>query len=406
MKTNIPRHQKIIILCLCLIAAVYIGFHILNGMRPEAEFYAVRPYTAKDSHIFTGYIFREETVLTSSFGGLSRYHHYNGEKVASGECVADVYMNGNKSVLARITELKKQIEILRRSMSLGRLTLAEVEQKIELVTYEITQKKTEGNTAAANALGDELLVLMAKRDLLSSGKTDYEAEISLLENQTSAFVAALGNPTETVLTPTSGYFYSETDGYEEIFTSVVVDDMSISLFETLTASAPNTKTNAVGTLITSAKWHYITKVPEKEAEGYLAGTTYDCLFPDNSYTETIPMKLVSKKTENGETLLTFFSSSLPRDFDLTRVQRMEAIRRAYEGYRIPCEVVRVENGITFVYVFDEGIAEKREVSILWEQNGYYIIDPDHVSTVGNRVLRLNDLVLINDTSLYEGKFID
>ena len=404
--SEISKTKKIIAICLCLIAAIYIGFHSLNGMRPKAEFFAVRPYTAKDSHVFTGYIFREETVLSSSFGGMCRYYSYDGEKVAANEHIADVYLNGNEAVLARIADIKKQIEILRRSMSLGKLTLTEVEQKIELVSYEITQKTAVGNTSAANALGDELLVLMAKKDLLSSGKADYAAEITLLENQAAAFAAALGNPTETVLTPTSGYFYSETDGYEEIFTADIVDDMTVNLFEMLISSPPATETNAVGTLVTSAKWHYITKVPEKEAEGFLAGTTYDCLFSDNGYTEAIPMKLISKKTENGETLLTFFSSSLPRDFDRTRVQRMEAIRHAYEGFRIPCEVVRAENGITFVYVFDEGIAEKREVSILWEQNGYYIVNPNHVSAVGNRVLNLNDLILINDTSLYEGKFID
>ena len=118
------------------------------------------------------------------------------------------------------------------------------------------------------------------------------------------------------------------------------------------------------------------------------------------------MKLVRKETQNGETLLIFFSSSLPRDFDITRTQRMEAIRHSYDGFRIPAEAVRAANGITYVYIFDEGTAQKREVDILWEQNGYYIISADYKSESGGIPLRLNDLIIINDTELYEDKFID
>ena len=400
------KHKKIIVLSLCAIAVVYAIYHIAYQLRTPAEFYSVRPYTAKDTQVFTGYIFREETVLTSYAGGLCTYNYYDGEKVPANRCVAEVYRYGNETVIRQITEIKKQIEILRRSMSLGRLTLSEVEQKIELVSYEITKKNAEGDTAAANTLSDELLVLMAKKDLLASGKSDYEAEIAVLKGQKTALEISLGIPSETVTAPCAGYFYAGTDGYEEILTSAAIDTLDMDTFTRLTQTAPTAKTNAIGTLLTSVQWYYVTKTTEKDAEGFLAGTSYDCLFLDNSYTESIPMKLVSKEVRNGEALLTFFASYLPRDFDLSRVQRIETTRHAYDGLRIPAETVRAENGITFVYVFDNGTAEKREVQILWEQNGYYIISKSFESESGLPHLKLNDLIIVNDTELYEGKFID
>ena len=94
---------------------------------------------------------------------------------------------------------------------------------------------------------------------------------------------------------------------------------------------------------------------------------------------------------------------MPRDFDMIRVQRMQATRGAYEGFRIPAEVVRAENGKTFVYIFKEGYAVRREVVILWEQNGYYIVSAE--SENGVNMLALNDLIVINDTDLYENKYI-
>lgn len=403
---DMKKYKRILIIALCVLAVIYAVYHIARGMRPDAEFFAVRPYTAKDSQVFTGYIFREETVLTSYSGGMCNYHYYDGEKVPANRSVADVYRYGNETVSSQIAEIKKQIEILRRSMSLGRLTKAEVEQKIELVSYEITKKQAAGDTAAADALGDELLVLMAKKDLLIADKNNYDAEIALLENRKATLAASLGTPTESVLTQTSGYFYSETDGYESVFTSDIIENLDIATFETLMHTTPQTQSNAVGTLVTSTEWYYAVRTTEKDAEGFLTGTVYDCLFLDNSYTETIPMKLITKETENGVSLLVFYSSSLPRDFDITRTQRIEAIRHAYDGYRIPSEIVRAENGITYVYVFDNGTAEKREVSILWEQNGYYIISKTVETASEMPDLELNDLLIINDTELYEGKFID
>ena len=398
-----PISKIILTLSLCLLTAIYLIYHLARGLQPEAQFYAVRPYTAHDSQIFTGYIFKDEQLLSSSVSGMCNYHYYDGEKVAANRVVADVYGSGSQVVSQKIAEIKKQIEILRASMSLGKLTLTEVNRKIELVSYEITQKNASGDTAAANALGDELLILMAKKDLLSTGKSDYNQEIAALESQKSALVSSLGYPLESVLTPNSGYFYSETDGYEEIFTAQTAKNLTVEQYDQLTKTQAVKRSNIIGTLVTSSQWYYATKVSENEAEGFLVGTTYECFFPDNSHTEAIYMKLVSKETVASQTLLVFYSSSLPRSFDTTRTQRMQANRESYTGFRIPAEVVRAENGKTFVYIFHEGVAKKREVIILWEQNGYYIISSENT---GPGMLKLNDLIIMNDTELYENKFID
>jgi len=400
---NALNVKKILIIFLCLLAVIYLGYHLFRGLRSETEFFAVRPYTARDSQICTGYVFREETVLRSQTGGSCNYNYYDGEKVPANRVVADVYPFDNQTVSAQIADVKKQIEILRASMSLGKLTVSEVNQQIELISYEITQKNASGDTAAANTLGDQLLVLMAKKELLVSGKSDYTEEIAVLEQRKETLVSSLGIPSESILTSSSGYFYSKTDGYEEIFTPEAAKHLTVEAFDRLSAAAPSKSANTVGSLVTSAQWYYAAKVQEENADGFLVGTVYDCLFLDNGYTGTIPMKLVSKETQSGQALLVFYSSSMPRDFDMIRVQRMQATRGAYEGFRIPAEVVRAENGKTFVYIFKEGYAVRREVVILWEQNGYYIVSAE--SENGVNMLALNDLIVINDTDLYENKYI-
>lgn len=406
MENGIPKtYKRILAVLLALLTAVYLGYHVFNNLRKDASLFTVRPYTASDSAVFTGYIFREESVLTSRTSGLCHHQYYNGEKVGADKTVATIYRFGGANVEDAILDYKKQIEILRRSEALGRLTLDEVEKQIERLTLGIAEKNAKGDVSAADALSDELLVLFAKKDLLTSGKTNYQAEIVMLENELSRIVSSLGTPSEAITTPVSGYFYAETDGYESVFTADLARDLTIEGFDQLLSEAPRHATNAVGTIWTSAEWYYASKTTSAVAEGFIVGVTYDCLFIDNGYQERIPMKLVSKQTEDGDALLVFFSSSLPRDFDVTRCQRMEAVKEEYSGLRIPTSVVRVKDGVTYVFILKEGVAREREIEILWEQNGYFIVSESFEGRSERGNLRLNDLLILDNEELYDGKFI-
>ena len=71
----------------------------------------------------------------------------------------------------------------------------------------------------------------------------------------------------------------------------------------------------------------------------------------------------------------------------------------------PKSNVEFWDGVTYVYILKEGIAREREIQILWEQNGYFIISEsfEGLSSRGN--LALNDLVILDEKNLYDGKFI-
>ncbi len=397
---------RIAAVLLALLAAVYLGYHILQALKKDAELFVVRPYTASDTAVFSGYFFREETAVTARTAGLCRYHYYDGEKVPRNATIASIYRFGGEAMESEIESYKKQIEILRRSESLGRLTEAELSAEIERVNFEIAEKQSAGEIAAADTLSDTLLVLMAKKELILSGKTSYATEIALLESELERLVSSLGIPSESVTAPLSGYFYSSHDGFATVFTADAVKTLDIEAFDALTTASPVYDPYAIGTLVTSSKWYYVTKTDASSAQSFIAGKTYDCRFPDIGYLETLPMKLEAKLTEGDAVLLIFFSSSLPRDLELLREGRMEVSPDSYKGLRIPAEVVRVKDGVTFVYVLKEGMATAREIDILWEQNGYFIVSESFESENDMPNLKLNDLILLETDGLYEGKFID
>lgn len=398
--------KKIAIGALCVLAAVYLLYHIALSMKKDVELLAARPYTAEDVQSFTGYLFRDETVLVSYSGGTTYLHYDNGEKVSVGSAVADIYRFGGGEVVSQLTAVEKQITILQKASAVSGLTVEAVQSQIDRLTYEISEKTAAGKTAAADALGDELLVLLAKKDLMTEGRTHYDTEIASLEAQRARLIAALGTPGETVNAPVSGYFYAGTDGYESLFTTEAAQSLTMASYDTLTASSPQASGNAVGTLMTDFLWYFAAKVPAEDAEGFAVGSTYDCRFPDNSYTGTLKMKIHAKQIEGDAALIVFSSSTIPAAFDMTRCQRMEAVRTTYSGYRVPVDEVRVRDGITYVYIFKKGCAREREIGILWEQNGYFIVSETYESPTDAPVLKLNDFIIVGERNLYDGKIID
>lgn len=404
-KTGTPLYKKILTALLCLLVAVYVVYHIALNFEKEIELFPVRGVSITDSETFTGYIFSNSTPLVSYAGGNCYYPYENGEKVGAGKVAAYVYRNGSAALTAQIEDLKRQIDILRAGSRIGGTDIDDVQAQIDRLSYEMSQMTAAGNTEAAALLGREMLVYMAKKDLLTSGKTDYTAEILSLEMQISSYLSSMGSPAETVFTPEAGYFYRGSDGLESVFTVSAAEKLTPKTFDTITKTAGTATSNAVGVLVTDHHWYFAAKTDAQNAEGFTVGETYDCVFPDNAYTKSLAMTLENKMTDGTETLIVFSCDSLPAGFEMQRCQRMEAVREEIRGYRVPADEVRVQNGVTIVYIFKEGIAVPREIDIIMEQNGYYIVSTDSASQNGGTPLSQNDLVIVGEEGLYDGKIV-
>ena len=306
---------------------------------------------------------------------------------------------------AQIEDIEKQIDILTNGSRIGGTDSEVLQKEIDRISNEINRMNVLGNTTAAETLGEELLVLMAKKELLLSGRSDYTAEIYALEMQKQSLISALGSPAETVISSESGYFYRETDGLEALFCHAEAKELTFDRFQSLTNTTASAQANAVGTLLTDFRWYYAAKTKSADAEGFAVGETYMASFPDNAHTQTLPLTVHSKENNGEETLIVFSCDTLPQNFSMQRCQRMEIIREEHTGFRVPSDEVRVIEGATFVYIFKEGVATLREIDIIMEQNGYYLVSSDYVSPSGNAVLAENELIIIEEEGLYHGKIV-
>lgn len=132
----------------------------------------------------TAYIFREESAIYASAGGVCAYIAEDGEKVSRGQDVAAVYSQaGDASVQERIRELNEKIDILEQSQgftSAGSTELTRLDASISDGILDVIRSLEAGDPAAAQRGDTELLVRITaaaaygRRQLCSSRALDEE----------------------------------------------------------------------------------------------------------------------------------------------------------------------------------------------------------------------------------------
>ena len=407
-KRNPALKKKIIISAvLSLIAVVYIIYHIVKAFAPETQLYVVTYASYDDTEFFSGYIFRDDAPILSSSVGTVERHFSDGEKMKAGATVADVYEVSSPEAEERLKTINSLISVLEKSKVGESVTVESLDVKIEALRLEIASKTAQGELIWVNAHKEELSVLMNCRELAAKGKTDFSSEAAALRTERAALISSLGGVGASVPTDVSGYFFSYCDGYEGKLTTALAMTVTTENFDEITSVRKTEYSNAVGAIVTNFKWQFVCKTTLEKAEGLYSGENYKCSFIGNSCPDEMSLNLLYKSInyEKNEAVLCFSSSYIPLGFDMTRFQQMKILRGKCTGLRVPSSTVRVIDGQTCVYIFKKGIARVRAVNILGERDGSYLVDGNVGDDCKFAPIALNDLLILDDTNLYEGKIV-
>ncbi len=404
LKKRININVKIIaVALLCMFAFFYVIHHIGNAFKGKTELFMVTQATLPNTVELSGYIFRDEAVLTST-GMFCSYEFEDGKKVAKNATVANIFFSESAEIRQKYEDLRGRIEILEESSSLLHIDLAQVDAEINALRTDIAIKRTSGDFSFIDKAEKELLVLLHKRSLAEQNKKGYEAELAVLRAEFEALKIALAAAGAEVAAPEAGYFYSYTDGYESLCTEYAAKNISFSLFDEISSANPQ-KSGSIGKIAFVGKWYYVCKMSIEEAEAIVADEKYDGVFSDNACRQSLPLLTEQKLIDyvRGEALLVFSCSYVPDGFDFSRVQRAKLTLSGISGLRIPSSSVRVlEDGQTIVYIIKEGVCRPRNVNILFEKGGYCIVAEAETRSD----LDLYDRIITGDSKLYDGKVID
>lgn len=410
-------------LAVCVIVAAYAWFQISGSVSSGVE---TEPayLTELDKTIDAqGYIFRDETVVPKNSGGTVVTLVSDSQRVSKGEKLAAVYQNDSDTVLQDdINRIQRRINILDKSAVETDYLVSDIEK----VDADILQtlngiyiSSESGNLSSAVNYGSDFLIKLNRHELIVNDLKNYDLEKGALFSEKSALESRINSMSTAVYAQSSGYFYGDVDGYENVFKTSLLDTLTIDEFLNLCDSQPDSalvSANA-GKIVNDFVWYIACTVPNSLCGGLEEGDYLKVNFPESGDLE-INMKLyrIVKENSSAEELLIFRTNVNPEDFGYQRSQRIQIVRGSTEGLTIPKEALRVVDGVKGVYILFGDVVHFRRTEIIGETENYYIIsdndedyyvfDDDNTQEHTDiKALSLYDNVIVAGKDLFEGKII-
>ena len=395
-------------------ALAYLGYHFFEGFSADIETEYATLVTDSDVVPLDAYIMRSESVIfaaSATSGHSVGYVFSDGTKVHGGQVVANIY-TGDGSSDEAIVDLDRRIDLLESSNLTDGMTSSDtyvIDSKIQNYYYLIHQSTLLGNYSNLTKRRDELLTLINKRRILTGVTTGYSDRLESLTAERALLSAGQDTISESVEAPYAGYFYSTTDGYESTFSASKVESLTLAEFDKMLSSQPTRYSDrAVGKMVSDFNWYIVCETTRDSLRYFTKGYSYYVNFP---YNDDISIKMtlsnVVSEVGSDRVLLVLETERIPEDFSFRRMQPVEIVRSSYTGYRVPISAARLVDGKQGVYIMIGNTIEFREIDILLEMDGYYIVaeqdpvnDPDYASKLG-----LYDQIVVSGKNLYDGKLI-
>lgn len=395
-------------------ALAYLGYHFFEGFSADIETEYATLVTDSDVVPLDAYIMRSESVIfaaSATSGHSVGYVFSDGTKVHGGQVVANIY-TGDGSSDEAIVDLDRRIDLLESSNLTDGMTSSDtyvIDSKIQNYYYLIHQSTLLGNYSNLTKRRDELLTLINKRRILTGVTTGYSDRIESLTAERALLSAGQDTIAESVEAPYAGYFYSTTDGYESTFSASKVESLTLAEFDKMLSSQPTRYSDrAVGKMVSDFNWYIVCETTRDSLRYFTKGYSYYVNFP---YNDDISIKMtlsnIVSEVGSDRVLLVLETDRIPEDFSFRRMQPVELVRSSYTGYRVPISAARLVDGKQGVYIMIGNTIEFREIDILLEMDGYYIVaeqdpvnDPDYASKLG-----LYDQIVVSGKNLYDGKLI-
>lgn len=351
-----------------------------------------------------GIIIKNELIVTSKEQGTLHYVISDGESVAKGGTIAQVYNSDKASAAAtRIDEINRQLKNIediegyndKNAVNMSAIN-AKIISKLNDFLYKVSDNRFDGIDEAR----DELIAAMTRKQVAMGEQTDFTAIKNQLNMEKNALKSVVGSPKAVCTVEKAGYFVFGVDGYEN---SLSPNDLSIYTPEYLEELAVSeTGKDVIGKIIYDYEWHIAVKMSIEESMFYKNGDSVKLKI--NSIGQTVNTKVnrinISKESSTATVILT--CSEMSSELSHIRTGRVTIIKDEYSGLRINPKAIRIVDGVTGVYVVSGLEVKFVKANVIFSNEEYAICE---LNTTDDEQLRLYDEFVVKGRGLYDGKII-
>lgn len=393
----------LIVLILAALAAVSVGIGLREGLEAPIRTVKAVPYESGSGYFSTGYIVRDEAVMTMD-SSITSLVPAEGERVSAGQAVAMGYVSADAQTrqrkIAQLEERLKELEYA-SGASAAAYNKAAADMEIRDKILEMAVMLGRGNVLAVGDAAPNLKGLVLRSTASEEDLSAIARQEKNIREERDALRAQLSGQMRVVSAPASGYFSGVVDGYESVLTPRSLEALSPTELDRIAADAQ--PAGAFGKLVLGDTWYYVTTIPEAELKETELGDSAEVSFAHDLRT-AITMRISHiSQPENGRCVVVFTCGDYIRDVTMMRSQSADIVFRSYAGLRVPKEAVHVrEDGKVGVYVLESAAYKWKTVEILYDNGESYIVRLDKSST---RNLWPGDDIIVDDKDAYDGKVV-
>jgi len=400
------RDSKLLRIIICIIAVVFVTHQVYSSAYKPITTVSAEYYTAVEGFQINAVVIREEKVITSDTTGALHFTLSDGERVAKGGVIANIYSDAETSVTVnRIAQLNARIADIEEIQGYNDVEAAD----INLVNNKVTNSLNtllrgiaSGNFSSVESDSAELLTNISRRQMITGEQTDFSERLAELKSELDTLNASLPQPVGSIRAEQSGYFVSGVDGYETVLSCENIDAVTPEYIESL--KADTTPQNAVGKIVSGYTWYIATKVSISDSPKYKSGDTLTLKTTLKTTPQlNVTVEKINTSQSEDSAVIIFSCEQMNSELASIRKGNMTIINNTYSGLKIPTKALRFQNETTGVFVRSGMTLKFVSVNVIYRTDEYIICE-QQVSS--DTVLRLYDDVVVKGKRLYDGKIVD
>lgn len=424
--------RKVIMTVLTLLVISYVIYVICRTSFTQVKTVTAKESTAYQSITTDCYIIRDETLIEYNGDGVISYNIEDGEKVSVNEAVAGVFDSVNSAgAKQEISRLKEQIEALtqlQKNADVLTQSPDEIDKSIDSYLVQINNAIRNGELSQARSHYDNICYYINERQLITGKTSDYKDRINSMQARVKELEAASAKQKKSkdIKAPSTGYFVSTADGYENLFTEKQLKEIMPGDTDKENLKPKSVSDKVIGKTINGVYWYAACKVNSEDAIKIKNAGELRLDIPTVS-AEKISVELYSlnQKSKSSEALAIFRGTFMNNEMASLRTGEISIILNEYHGISIPKSAIHEQtltkttkdsNGkeqketetVTGVYVKIGNEVVFRQIIPIYSGENIVISSLDKNEQPFSEevnILELYDEIIVEGANLYDGKII-
>lgn len=361
------------------------------------------------------FVLRDEKLIYNQKSGRIVPLVSDGERVSKGETIALVFSDDNQaSCYTRMQELEDEIEYYETLDSLsgvGGADISNINSKIYKSYTSFIEAADNRNLSDMNELTDSLKDQLTRRQMIYGKSVDFQEKLnSLREEYRNLKLKELNY--SSIIADRSGYYISQTDGYENALNYDNVNGITSSELEEVLKKEYTVENNVVGKIVDGFSWYLFCEVDNDVANQTAVGKTITVELPFSSVTDLkATVEKMQPSSDKSKTVITLKCDKMGAELAYLRHEIGRLEFSSYTGFRLSDDVIHEVDGEKGVYVLQGNKVAFRKINIIYTGDGFVIANNTGTNEKGEKIINhpdyihLHDKVIVKGDNLSDGKLI-